>query len=282
MYAVVRVTSFLFIICKFCWFLFFRFLLVFVFDMVCTRCLGGGRFYDPRTKQSFKYDHLRKEASDYQPYEPDVLAEPWRAALDIETLAYTANHYRHGVSSVFGRSQSGQITLNVSIEDHQFQPKNFWNGRWRSQWHVTFAPGSSNACELKGVLKAQVIHTQFKPKPQICRTRTHSAISFWTVFCCFCSAHFQIHYYEDGNVQLVSAKECRESIIVTNEAATAKEIIRLIEDAENEYQSAISENYQTMSDTTFKALRRQLPVTRTKIDWSKIVSYSIGKELKSQ
>lgn len=120
---------------------------------------GGGRFYDPRTKQSFRYDHLRKEASDYQSYEPDQLAEPWRAALDIETLAYTANHYRHGVSSVFGRSQNGQITLNVSIEDHQFQPKNFWNGRWRSQWHITFTPGSGSASEMKGVLKAQVSDT---------------------------------------------------------------------------------------------------------------------------
>ncbi|KAF5308193.1 hypothetical protein FQR65_LT06373 [Abscondita terminalis] len=186
----------------------------------------------------------RKDASDYEPFTPDASAEPWRAALDAEFTQYTRNQYKDGVSSVFSRSSAGINTLTACIEDHQFQPKNFWNGRWRSQWFIMLN-GSSTA-EVRGVLKVQV------------------------------------HYYEEGNVQLVSSKEVKDTISVSNEVQTAKEIVQLIEKSENIYQTAISENYQTMSDTTFKALRRQLPVTRTKLDWTKIASYSIGKELKCQ
>lgn len=41
------------------------------------------------------------------------------------------------------------------IEDHQFQPNNYWNGRWRSQWCITLPQGSTPT-ELRGILKVQV------------------------------------------------------------------------------------------------------------------------------
>eukprot|EP00095_Tigriopus_kingsejongensis_P007684 maker-scaffold1144_size59710-snap-gene-0.9 protein:Tk07684 transcript:maker-scaffold1144_size59710-snap-gene-0.9-mRNA-1 annotation:"f-actin-capping protein subunit alpha" len=139
--------------------------------------LGQGRFGDPRTRQSFRYDHLRKEASDFQPWSPDSGMEALRSAIEAEATAYMLNHFKHGACSTFSTTGTdGQKAIVVCIEDHQFQPKNYWNGRWRSVWTVLV---SGNTANITGNLKVQV------------------------------------HYYEDGNVQLVSSKEVNEGISLT-------------------------------------------------------------------
>lgn len=137
-----------------------------------------GRFSDSRSKQSFKVDCLKEEASDFQSWTPDPSAESWRSCLEEAMLNYCKEHYFDGICSVFASHQNGLITLTACIEDHQFQPKNYWNGRWRSIWTTSFLP-TSPKLELKGLIKVHV------------------------------------HYYEDGNVQLVSSKEIEKTINIT-------------------------------------------------------------------
>jgi len=135
--------------------------------------VSAGRFFDPSSKQQFHYDHLRKTASDVEHHDGNDSVENWRSSVEEAMREYVQSHYPDGNMSVFMTpSDDSQINLITCIEDHQFQPNNFWNGRWRSEWTVTFDP--TNPVEpaiLKGLLKLQV------------------------------------HYYEDGNVQLVSNKE---------------------------------------------------------------------------
>ncbi|KRZ72322.1 F-actin-capping protein subunit alpha [Trichinella papuae] len=173
--------------------------------------LNNGRIYDPRSKQSFEFDHIKLEAFD-------------RASCpnaDVEEL------------------ESRRLSLQESVDAYISK-----NGHWQSQFAVQFP--KEDELQIDGWIQLKV------------------------------------HYYEDGNVQLFSKKDVNRTIPFTNEATFANDVVKVVQEEEENFQRNVDQSRRLMSEFNFKGLRRQLPVTRSKIDWSKMVSYRVATELKPQ
>lgn len=87
-----------------------------------------------------------------------------------------------------------------------------------------------------------------------------------------------VHYYEDGNVALSTTKELHTTNVDTDGPA----IVRKIGVVEKQYQEEVNRAFVGMNEQSFKALRRQLPVTRQKVEWEKIRGYGLGSDLRGE
>jgi len=106
--------------------------------------------------------------------------------------------------------------------------------------------------------------------------------SVWTFANGELTGHFKIvvHYYEDGNVQLNTDTTQKTTVSETgNPDVVASAALKAIAKVEAQYQSSLESSYATMGETTFKALRRALPIFRTKIDWAKIKNYKVANDM---
>jgi len=199
------------------------------------------RFLDPRSKQTFVFDHLTLEASDPQPFEPDAASEPFRAALEASALTYMTAHYHDGVVSVFSVPDSA-TKFTIQVVANKYNPSNFWSGRWRSEYRLDL-----DERRLEGRILVNV------------------------------------HYYEQGNVQLETTHTVSLTLPPTISSASAdasaKKILALVEDEEGKYQNSLNDTYHDMGEKTFKGLRRALPLTRQKMDWDRVLGYKLGAEL---
>lgn len=85
-----------------------------------------------------------------------------------------------------------------------------------------------------------------------------------------------VHYYEDGNVRLLTSKDVSVNI---SSGASASEIVRQVATVEKKYQEDLNKAFGSLSEGAFKSLRRQLPITRQKIEWEKISGYRLGQDI---
>ncbi|PAA50100.1 hypothetical protein BOX15_Mlig007833g1 [Macrostomum lignano] len=209
--------------------------------------LGGGRFADHRTQQSFKFDHLKREATDFQELTlpDDVLA--LTKPLDDEISKYVEDQFQRGSSSIFGKKSpdTGDIELTICIEAHHFKSKNFQNGRWRSIWSCTVPSG--------GLAGEKTVSWTGKIK-------------------------VQVHHFDDGNVQLLSTKSLELACPGGREAGFAADVARKIQEAETAYQEGLKGVFFNMSGHV-KGFRRPLPVFGEKIPWERLTSLKIGESL---
>ncbi|TDL17849.1 F-actin capping protein, alpha subunit [Rickenella mellea] len=207
------------------------------------KSLDGGedRFFDPRSKSTFVFDHLRLEASDPQPHEVDMDAESYRSSLESSTLAYLAAHFEEGVASVFSTPDSTKRYI-IQVVANKYNPQNFWSGRWRSEYIVDLG---ENKVEGKVLVN---VHYYEQGNVQLSTTHT---VSF----------------------------TLPPSIAQLQPAQATPKILALIEAEEAQYQASLNDAYHEMGEKTYKNLRRALPITKQKIDWDKVLGYKLGAEL---
>lgn len=87
--------------------------------------------------------------------------------------------------------------------------------------------------------------------------------------------HVDVHYYEDGNVALNTSKPVNLSV----SSVSAEAIISRIAAAERDYQEELNRAFVSLSEGAFKSLRRQLPITRQKVEWEKVGGYRLGQDI---
>jgi len=210
--------------------------------------LSGEEYLDPQGKQVISFDHFKQEVTGTRAAtdaEINAELEPWRSACEKKLLEYVANYYDTGSGAVYAsKDAKGNIVVTVAISSALFNGTNFYNGRWRSVWTATFVPGK--AAQLTG------------------------------------NVRINVHYYEDGNVQLNTNCNKKDTVQAVKPDSFAEALAKAISQHEGDLQNSLEQNYDKMNATTFKALRRALPITATKIAWPKITTYKIGNEVEKK
>lgn len=156
--------------------------------------------------------------------------ESERVAVDKAVAAYVATHFAGDCKASAVHSVDADSKLKVDFSGECVNLRNFWSGNWCSEWTVVLDEGKA---AVGGLAK---VHA---------------------------------HYFEDGNVQLQTSKSYDAVLVAsTSPEILGVEVVAAIQAAEMDLQHGLDNMYKNMSAETFKAMRRVMPVTRTKMKWN--------------
>jgi capping protein alpha len=189
-------------------------------------------FVDPNTGKVIRFDHRKQkflEVSDKKTVHLDDKVNRYRASTQKALDAYMEAAYKSGKGcGLVYGSDNGRLTVCISAKN--MNSANYWTGGWRALYTISIA--ASGQSELKGSVKLNV------------------------------------HYFEDGNVQLHSTFDKTANVNVQGEDATGAEIVKAITKIESDFQSQLEEMYVNMPGSIFKSMRRFYPITRQPMTWN--------------
>lgn len=179
----------------------------------------------------FSVDHVSQKATKAGAEAPEWQPGPnesARAAIQQQMEEYVAVQYIGGSAFVAAHESDGQVI--VTLSGSKANLRNFWSGKWRSKWTV----------DLKNKK-------------------------------CSGEVRIVVHYFEDGNVQLNQSKDIpfgALNVKGSDDKALGEAVREFARKNEADIQETLEEMYQNFSVETFKDMRRVLPISKTKMDWT--------------
>jgi len=193
--------------------------------------VGEDLYLDPASGRVMRFDHRRRRFTEVSE-QKQVLSErinAYRVSIEREVKAYVDSSYKAS-KCVFAvyGADSGVITVCLSAANVHLG--NFWTGSWRGVYQINVS--SQTTVELKTDIKINV------------------------------------HYFEDGNVQLHTKFPARNSVQVSDEKKTAAAVGKVMRQLETEFQANLEQMYIEMHSHTFKQMRRFYPMNKQPMTWN--------------
>lgn len=110
----------------------------------------GSKFFDPLNSLIFSVDHLNRKGLDVAPYHATSLNEQQQELLSALQVYVSKDFTGDKVLAVYPVAEETSKTA-IIIVSTKYNPGNFWNGSWRSEYIH-----DSNTGQLTGTIDVQV------------------------------------------------------------------------------------------------------------------------------
>ncbi|ETN16804.1 hypothetical protein, variant [Phytophthora nicotianae INRA-310] len=192
--------------------------------------VDAAHYVDPIGNRVLGFDHIKQQivAEDVAEIPEDRVTDFEKERQEVQKTLQSYLQFEYMHGGTAGVYIVG-TKLVVNLCTERINLRNFWGGRWNSRWEVDL---TANPAKVKGTIQLHV------------------------------------HYFENGNLQLQNSKDIEEEITVQRPGGLGDAILRVMKEAEDDLQTNLEDMYINMSEETFKEMRRVMPVTQTKMEWS--------------